>query len=333
MENLLACEIQITLWVQSLGGWLELPMHAFSWLGSEKAFLILMPTLYWCVSPTVGFRAGIMLLITNTFNTIFKISFHSPRPYWFDPQVSAFAHETSFGLPSGHSQTAASVWGLLSQSVRQRWLQIGLLATVFLIGLSRIYLGVHFTRDVLVGWLIGAILVWLFLRLEKPVTGWFNRVPLAWSWFILGGISLVMAGSIMGVSSLVQSRFTLPADWVQNVARVAPGSEIQPFGFDNGFTLAGTFFGMTSGYLWLIRNKRLFTVREASLFPLFCLITGILGVMILYVGLGEIFPRDANWISYIARYLRYTLIGLWVSAGAPLLFLRLGWVNLSKQQQ
>jgi hypothetical protein len=39
--------------------------------------------------------------------------------------------------------------------------------------------------------------------------------------------------------------------------------------------------------------------------------------------LGAVFPRGEELLSYILRYLRYTLVGLWISAGAPYLFLRL----------
>jgi hypothetical protein len=40
----------------------------------------------------------------------------------------------------------------------------------------------------------------------------------------------------------------------------------------------------------------------------------------LWFGLGQIFPRDETLISYILRYMRYSLVGFWVIAGAPWLF-------------
>jgi hypothetical protein len=45
-----------------------------------------------------------------------------------------------------------------------------------------------------------------------------------------------------------------------------------------------------------------------------------MGILILWRGLGAIFPRDENLISYLLRYFRYTLVGLWISAAAPWLF-------------
>jgi hypothetical protein len=49
-------------------------------------------------------------------------------------------------------------------------------------------------------------------------------------------------------------------------------------------------------------------------------VVGVIGVLILWMGLGQVFPDDANWISYLLRFLRYTLVGFWVTAGAPWLF-------------
>jgi hypothetical protein len=51
-------------------------------------------------------------------------------------------------------------------------------------------------------------------------------------------------------------------------------------------------------------------------------IVGLVGIIIFWYGLGEIFPRDETFLSYVLRFIRYALVGLWVSGGAPWLFLR-----------
>ncbi|MCS6927187.1 MAG: phosphatase PAP2 family protein [Candidatus Binatia bacterium] len=82
-------------------------------------------------------------------------------------------HSSSF--PSGHAMLSAVVYltlgALLAQVARQRTSQIYFLAVAlvltFLIGLSRIYLGVHYPTDVLAGWAVGlawALLCWLVAR-------------------------------------------------------------------------------------------------------------------------------------------------------------------------
>jgi hypothetical protein len=49
-------------------------------------------------------------------------------------------------------------------------------------------------------------------------------------------------------------------------------------------------------------------------------VTGLIGIIILWFGPGQIFPRDEALISYILRYFRDSLVVFWVIAGAPWLF-------------
>ena len=56
----------------------------------------------------------------------------------------------------------------------------------------------------------------------------------------------------------------------------------------------------------------------------------MVGVLIFWYGLGAIFPREATLLSYSLRYFRYVLVGLWISALAPLTFQRLRLLNLVK---
>jgi undecaprenyl-diphosphatase len=99
-------------------------------------------------------------------NPILKGIYLRPRPSVVPALASA--HSTSF--PSGHSMAAAVVYltlGALLARTTKRWhLRVAYLsaalALTVLVGLSRIYLGVHYPSDVLAGWCAGALwaLVW-----------------------------------------------------------------------------------------------------------------------------------------------------------------------------
>jgi len=93
-----------------------------------------------------------------------------PRPFQYDSRVKALVHAGGGGLPSGHTQSAVAVWGYLASQVRSRKLWI--LAGFLMIGIpvSRLYLGVHFPTDLLGGYILGALLLILFLKLW-PVCG------------------------------------------------------------------------------------------------------------------------------------------------------------------
>lgn len=85
-----------------------------------------------------------------------KLVFRRPRPSLFQPLL----HETGFSFPSGHSLIAVVVYGLLGYFLihifRHHAAKVAVAictaVLVILIGLSRVYVGVHFPTDVLAGW-------------------------------------------------------------------------------------------------------------------------------------------------------------------------------------
>ncbi len=93
---------------------------------------------------------------------LFKIQFARPRPAVFTPLV--VEHTASF--PSGHTLAAVSFYGFLSVLLWERGhrvLSIIAAAWVFLISLSRIYLGAHYPSDVLASLALGTILLFITL--------------------------------------------------------------------------------------------------------------------------------------------------------------------------
>jgi membrane-associated phospholipid phosphatase len=321
MDLLMEFEITVTLFFQNLGSWLAPIAKGLSFLGTENFYILLLPALYWCIDASLGFRIGIMLVATNSLNGYLKVLFHSPRPFWVDPRVKAIAAETSFGLPSGHSQNAASIWGLLAGKVRRSWVTIVSIAAIILIGLSRIYLGVHFTRDVLVGWLIGGITIILFLLLEKPVTSWIIKKSLVFQILLAFLISILIIA--LGYASVaLTTGWQLPPEWIKQA--LASGNVIiDPFNLEGCFTISGVSFGFVSGYAWLIKKKGKIVISGKIGSRFLRYIIGLAGLVVIYAGLKLILPENPAWLGFTLRFLRYGLIGLWVSALAPLLFEKL----------
>lgn len=329
MEAIHTLEIAVTLFLQNLGQWLIMPMRAVSFLGQEEFYLLMMPALYWSVSTSLGIRMGIMLLLTQFSSTFFKLLGQSPRPYWFDPRVQAFSTEASFGLPSGHSLSSAGIFGLMAAKLRQRWVTVLMLVVIFLIGVSRIYLGVHFLTDVLAGWTLGGLLVLLFSRLDAPVSAWVERRTLGQQVLLAAASSLAII-LLSLLTFAVTPAFMLPQTWVANSLRAAPEVTIDPLNLHGIFTIAGTWFGLLAGAGWLRKRFGVFEAAGSPAHRLARYAVGAVGVFILWYGLGAILPRNEDIVSYVLRYARYTLIGVWISALAPLLFVRLGishWIS------
>lgn len=83
-----------------------------------------------------------------------KLFFARDRPALWD----SVAPETTYSFPSGHamgSMTLACVLVLLAWHTRWRWpVALSMAAFVVLVGLSRVYLGVHYPSDILAGWAV-----------------------------------------------------------------------------------------------------------------------------------------------------------------------------------
>jgi len=320
--NWLDTGILIVLVIQSLGEWLAGPMMFFSFLGSEQFFLLIAPAIYWCINTQIGLRLGIYLALTAGVNSILKLIFHGPRPYWYNPRVLALASESSFGIPSGHSQSAVVVWGSLAASIGKRWL--GLLAGVLtiLIGLSRIYLGVHFPQDVLVGWLIGLLLLWILIKIEPPVLSWLRQKNLA------GQISAALFASLLIILTAWLAHqalgdWTVPTEWIENAARAFPDDEpINPLALSSIVSNSAIFFGLAAGGMW-IDSRGGFRVQGSGWQLVLRYLVGLLGVLLFWFGLGELLPDGEGGFPLLLRYLRYALVGFWVSGMAPVTFIRL----------
>jgi undecaprenyl-diphosphatase len=110
-----------------------------------------------------GWLLGITMLGAAVLNTTLKLTFQRARP---EPFFDLLAPK-SYSFPSGHSLASFCFFGALATVLTARienkrinfvtWLVSGLM--VLLIGLSRIYLGVHYTTDVLAGY--AAALIWI----------------------------------------------------------------------------------------------------------------------------------------------------------------------------
>lgn len=100
------------------------------------------------------------------FNTIMKTLVHRKRP-----NINRMISEKGYSFPSGHSLISSLVFGYLIYKLNNtiknkfiKYLVIDIIICIILsIGISRIYLGVHYFSDVLCGFLEGVIILLTFL--------------------------------------------------------------------------------------------------------------------------------------------------------------------------
>lgn len=323
MSFLTSIGIEWIVAIQSLGDWLKLPMEFFTIFHGQYIFFLVVPLLYWSVDTKSGLRIALLLATSEYLNAILKLWFAAPRPYWISARVKYLqaggpSGEGSFGIPSGHAQEAAALWGALAAwvPVGKRWVWIAAFILTFLIGFSRLYLGVHFVHDVLAGWLIGYAILFAFLRFWDPIAAWLKTNTPAQQVLIALVISLTMI-AVGGWSAARLNGYVFPVEWRDNVLRV--GLLPDPVSIDNIIKSAGSLFGLAAGAAWIASRggyQASGTIKKRALRYLI----GMIGIVILWEGLEKVFPRGETLLPLILLYVRHSLVGFWLTAGAPWLF-------------
>ena len=267
---------------------LDAIFKAITFIGNEEFFLILLPLIFWCVDLAVGARLAFAFLLSFYANVGLKDMIAHPRPFELDPTVQLHDAE-GYGLPSGHSQSAVVVWGVIAASFRQTWLWIVAILLMILIGFSRIYLGVHFPTDVLSGWTVGAVFLAVYLVLEPRIEAWLKQA----------GLTAQLALAVIAPLALL---LLYPTKDTTSAMAVLMGMGV-------GVALTRQMIHFSAaGPLWQ-RGVRF--------------LVGAIMLLVLYVGLKLLFPAEGESLYLVMRTVRYTLMGLWAALGAPWLFLRL----------
>lgn len=148
------------LWVQSFHTpWMDHVATILSYLGTESAYLFILPILFLAINRKLGLRVAYVFLTSMFVNSWLKVAFHVARPIGIPGIRSGYIKSaTGLSMPSGHAQGTMTFFVALSRWLQRKlvlWLGVFL---VFAIGLSRIYLGLHWPTDILVGWVLGLLL-------------------------------------------------------------------------------------------------------------------------------------------------------------------------------
>lgn len=269
--------------------------------GEELAFLAVALVFFWCIDKKRGYYIMTVGFLGTIANQFLKLWCRIPRPWVMDENFTILeqAREAASGysFPSGHSQTAVGTYGAIALTTEKKWLRRVCIALAVLVPFSRMYLGVHTPKDVLVG--AGMALVLILLL--RPIATREDKGLMK----ILFPLMLVVG---MGYLLFVELyRFPEDVDG-ENLAS----------GIKNAYTLLGAIVGMAIVYI--VDEKKLhFPVKAVWWAQLLKIALGLVVVLAVKSGLKT--PLNLIFGGHrIADGVRYFLVVIAAGILWPLTF-------------
>ncbi len=306
--------------LQAQAPWLTIPMILFSLLGQPEFFILVIAFLYWCKNPRFAIRLALLMGISGGLASALKIFFHLPRPYWVNPDVRALTSHSSFAFPSGHSLGAVTFWGLLATGIRRRGFTLLVAFLVVSVGVSRIFLGVHFPSDVIAGFGFGLLILIGFLALEGPVGRRVTTLPLSRQILLAFAGSIALAFASFAALAVIGD-WQVPAAWAEAAIQQG-GRPIDPLGLGDAMTAAGFFFGFAAGAAATWPRQMGTCAMGTGSERLLCFLFGLATAWAIWLVPGLIIPVEPGLPVYTLQYFRAATAAAWVSYGAPVIFAR-----------
>lgn len=263
-------------------------------LGSETFCVALILIGFWAFKKKESILTAYVLLTSVVLNYFLKLAIAIERPhesYWYEG-----IEASNYSTPSGHSQNSASLFSWFAVKIKTWWILIISMTLIILIGLSRVYLGVHYLGDVLLGWGIGILLVVLLVLLEKPLGDILSRYRDEYLFTMI---------FLIGLGGIIVTTYLLPPPPNDNFGQLG--------GLLMGLAIALPFEKRYVGFSVEARGGQKWRLLIRIIF-------GLLLILVIMLGLSSILPTTDVWLRTI-RYMLVTIVGAFVW---PYIFNRVG---------
>lgn len=163
------------IWNQSLRDILPGAENFFRYiteLGGTLTYFAIFFVIYWGVDKKMAKSLLFVYVSSNIVNFYAKAIIANPRP---DESEWILIGASHLSTPSGHAMSSTVFWGFSALKIKRISMWIASILIIILVGLSRIYLGVHWLGDVLAGWLFGIILIQIVVILEEHIGSFVSK--------------------------------------------------------------------------------------------------------------------------------------------------------------
>lgn len=143
----------------------DILFQGITYLAQEFFVVTLICWYFWCSDKKQGYSLGFAYFTSGLLVQGLKIAFRIPRPWILDPSfqpvASALPGATGYSFPSGHTQSITALFSTLALRTKKAALRILCFIAIFAVMFSRMYLGCHTPKDVLVSFSVTVICVFL----------------------------------------------------------------------------------------------------------------------------------------------------------------------------
>lgn len=267
-----------------------------TYLGQEMLPVVVICALYWCYDKKLATTIGLTYVTSGICVQGLKITFRIPRPWVLDsnfqPVASAVGAATGYSFPSGHTQSAVSLFAPLSFAAKRWYLKLLYIILFLSVGFSRMYLGVHTPKDVCTALIITLIISILIWKGQDVLDNKEHTLSLC---IVIGVLSLFFAF----YSFYLYQNGTIEYKYIEDC-----------------FKMAGASIGFVTGW-YLEKTKLNFSTKcSAGDKPLFLrFLVGILLTLAIYLLPKLIFDSFLIW-----KFLRYAVVIFWIVYGYPYVF-------------
>lgn len=255
-------ELEILRNIQSIANpFLDILFQLITICGEQMVLVLIISIIYWVKDKKFGEYIAYAVLTSVLVNCVVKDIFKFKRPIG-EEGIRTLREKTATGysFPSGHTQGAGSFYGAMAIYIKKKVMYIIAIIMIILIGFSRLYLGVHYPKDVIVGGILGVLTSLICYKL-------YNRFENKMLLYVITFIVFIPALT-----------FAHSADFIKGM---------------------GTYLGFVIG-MYIEKKYVNFSIEGSTTVKVIRVLLGILILLVLQVGLKAIFPSETifSFIRY-----------------------------------